>query len=508
MTTPSSPSPPSSRSPSPEITVSPPSPSQELGIPTDDTEESITGFASKDVEEDPQRRHTDMGWPNRDFTYHLLTEEEASTEISRLSAPGISSGRVHTVSLQPNREKPSQDRFITEEWDLGERGIWKFRAVFDGHAAGDETVDYVFSTLPHKIRSALTALFDINTEAVSSLLRENISATDDSIKQGVLELFPSSTYLEQLSDEEIRAIVNDRPTSDSQAVDDMPDVTVPSLTGPTTLTRKYAGRGPHNMKVTRAMRGTTVLIVLISPEGGTWTASLGDCQAVLGQKQSSTWTTTILSANHNAAEPSEVARVRSEHPGEENVVDKNRVLGLIAVTRAIGDHQFKLPSIYTKRVFALAIPGMNRPEYHTELILNCNLTPPYVSGVPDVRYFKLDNNAKACLIMSSDGLLDLYGGQDWQEQHVDIADLCKTWVDLIGASLDTDPNSSSAPHQSAEPLDNLALSLLNRGLRGPTKTFAGDIWTDDDALDRASSLLTLEYKDKWMDDTTVLVEVL
>ncbi|KAJ3829322.1 protein serine threonine phosphatase 2C [Lentinula raphanica] len=414
-----------------------------------------------------------MGWPNRDFTYYLLTEEEASTEISRLSAPGISSGRVHTASLQPNREKPSQDRFITEEWDLGERGIWKFRAVFDGHAAGDETVDYVFSTLPHKIRSALTALSDINTEEVSSLLRENISATDDSIKQGVLELFPSSTYLEQLSDEEIRAIVNDRPTSDSQA---------------------YAGRGPHNMKVTRAMRGTTVLIVLISPEGGIWTASLGDCQAVLGQKQSSTWTTTILSANHNAAEPSEVARVRSEHPGEENVVDKNRVLGLIAVTRAIGDHQFKLPSIYTKRVFALAIPGMNRPEYHTELILNCNLTPPYVSGVPDVRYFKLDDNAKACLIMCSDGLLDLYGGQDWQEQHVDIADLCKTWVDLIGASLDTD--------------HNLALSLLNRGLRGPTKTFAGDSWTDDDALDRASSLLTLEYKDKWMDDTTVLVEVL
>ncbi|KAJ3735325.1 hypothetical protein DFJ43DRAFT_991839 [Lentinula guzmanii] len=215
---------------------------------------------------------------------------------------------------------------------------------------------------------------------------------------------------------------------------------------------------------------------------------------------------TVLSTNHNAAEPSEVARLKLEHPGEESVVENNRVLGLIAVTRVvtIGDYQFKLPSIYTKRVFVLTVPGMNRPGHHAQMIQDCSLTPPYVNGMPDVNYVKLDGT-KACLILCSDGLLDLYGGQDWQEKHVDIAELCKMWVELVGERIDS---RSSIPSQSSEPSENLALFLLSQGLRGPTKTFTGNNWTDKEALNRKSSLLTLEFKDKWMDDTTVLVEVL
>ncbi|KAJ3886245.1 protein serine threonine phosphatase 2C [Lentinula edodes] len=414
-----------------------------------------------------------MGLPGHDFTYFLLSEEEISTELSRLSAPKIiNNGALHTASLQPHPAKHSQDRLVAEQWDLGERGSWKFRAVFDGHANGDETVDHVFTTLPSEIRSSLTTLSVpqcTNVEAVSSLLQETISAIDNSIKQGVLDLFPSSDYIDQLSDDEIRAIVNDK--------------------------------GPNNIKVTRAMRGTTVLVVLINSDGGLWTASLGDCQAVLGQKESSFWTTTLLSTNHNASEPSEVARLKLDHPGEdESVVAKNRVLGLIAVTRAIGDHQFKLPSIYTKRVFSLTIPGMNRPD-HTQIIMKRNLTPPYVSGIPEVKYVKLHDGARACLFMCSDGLLDLYGGENWQEKHIDIAELCKTWVDLVGEKLD----SSS---QNFDPKENLALFLLNRGLRGPPRSYSGEIWSEEEALNRVSSLLTLEFKDKWMDDTTVLVEIL
>ncbi|KAJ4485296.1 protein serine threonine phosphatase 2C [Lentinula aciculospora] len=421
--------------------------------------------------------------------------------LVQLSAPNVSSnGAVHFASLQPHPEKHSQDRLVVEQWDLGERGSWRFRAVFDGHANGDETVDYVFSSLPSKVKSSLSALpvsHCTDVETVSSLLQETISAIDDSIKQGVLELFPSSDYIERLSDDEIRTIVNDHSISNDTG--HMAEVTVPSPTGPTALANKYVGRGWNNIKVTRAMRGTTVLIVLIGPDGGMWTASLGDCQAVLGQKKNLNWTTTILSANHNASEPSEVARLKTEHPGEEeDVVVKNRVLSLIAVTRAIGDHQFKLPGIYTKRVFALTIPGMNRPEYHTQIIVDRNFTPPYVSGIPEVKYIKLEDDVQSCLFMCSDGLLDLYGGEDWQEKHIAIMELCNNWVDLVGEKL----NSGSAL------LENLALFLLIRGLWGPPKSFTGKSWTDEDALNRMSSLLTLEFKDKWMDDTTVLVEVL
>ncbi|KAH7881550.1 protein serine threonine phosphatase 2C [Lentinula edodes] len=502
-----------SRSPSPEITVAPPSPREESNSSNEfSIEQQPAGTPSKDGES--QRRHTNMGLPGHDFTYFLLSEEVILTELSRLSAPKIiNNGALHTASLQPHPAKHSQDRLVAEQWDLGERGSWKFRAVFDGHANGDETVDHVFTTLPSKIRSSLTTLsipHCTNVEAVSSLLQETISAIDNSIKQGVLDLFPSSDYIDQLSDDEIRAIVNDQST------------VLPSKIGLPTLANKYAGRGPNNIKVTRAMRGTTVLVVLINSDGGLWTASLGDCQAVLGQKESSFWTTTILSTNHNASEPSEVARLKLDHPGEEeSAVAKNRVLGLIAVTRAIGDHQFKLPSIYTKRVFSLTIPGMNRPD-HTQIIVKRNLTPPYVSGIPEVKYVKLHDGARglshpqvfpeathidtnswkeACLFMCSDGLLDLYGGENWQEKHIDIAELCKTWVDLVGEKLD----SSS---QSFDPKENLALFLLNRGLRGPPRSYTGEIWSEEEALNRVSSLLTLEFKDKWMDDTTVLVEIL
>ena len=48
-----------------------------------------------------------------------------------------------------------------------------------------------------------------------------------------------------------------------------------------------------------------------------------------------TWESAILSSYHNASNPTEIARLRKEHPGEErDVVSNSRVLGMIAVTRS------------------------------------------------------------------------------------------------------------------------------------------------------------------------------
>lgn len=41
----------------------------------------------------------------------------------------------------------------------------------------------------------------------------------------------------------------------------------------------------------------------------------------------------VLGAFHNGMNPEEVERLRFEHPGEPEVVTKDRVLGAIAVTR-------------------------------------------------------------------------------------------------------------------------------------------------------------------------------
>ena len=55
---------------------------------------------------------------------------------------------------------------------------------------------------------------------------------------------------------------------------------------------------------------------------------------VLGRRnEGGQWTAEILSANHNGKDEQEVARIRQEHPGEEECVAKDRVCSVIAVTR-------------------------------------------------------------------------------------------------------------------------------------------------------------------------------
>jgi pyruvate dehydrogenase phosphatase len=55
---------------------------------------------------------------------------------------------------------------------------------------------------------------------------------------------------------------------------------------------------------------------------------------VLGRKsEGNTWTSEILSANHNGKDQQEAQRVRDEHPGEEECIANDRVCSVIAVTR-------------------------------------------------------------------------------------------------------------------------------------------------------------------------------
>jgi hypothetical protein len=67
------------------------------------------------------------------------------------------------------------------------------------------------------------------------------------------------------------------------------------------------------------------------PYAGTYTERHG----VLGVRadRGANWDISILSANHNAAIPSEIEALKSAHPGESEVALNNRVLGGIAITR-------------------------------------------------------------------------------------------------------------------------------------------------------------------------------
>jgi pyruvate dehydrogenase phosphatase len=185
------------------------------------------------------------------LTYTVLAEPYLSSELARLANPQ-SFGNTDVVSIQPclTPTERSQDRFVVEDWELLDGTHWKFQAVCDGHA-GHETVDHVVATLPAAVQNALVARLaagPLEPPEVSLILRNAIAEVDDQISSEFLHLFPSGPdAIANLSDDEIAAIINDGGTSSA--------------------------------KVLRCMRGSTVLVALISPGLDVWVASLGDCQA-------------------------------------------------------------------------------------------------------------------------------------------------------------------------------------------------------------------------------------
>ncbi|KAF8498824.1 protein serine threonine phosphatase 2C [Gautieria morchelliformis] len=366
--------------------------------------------------------------------------------------------RVTSVAFQPclDEDSRSQDRRVAQSWNL-RNGRWTFVGVFDGHA-GHETVDYAMTNLPLKVKSKLEALLEEtegateppSSDMVSSLLGDTISDFDDSLLEDLLALFPGGFEgALKLSSEEVEDIIND------------------------------ADRGGHNIKkVHRCMRGSTALISLLDPPGeNLWVANLGDCEAVLGTKSpDGTWKATSLSSNHNGDNDAEVKRVRDEHPGENECILRDRVLGAIAVTRALGDYVFKLPAIFTTSVFARAQPGFSFRVGRLDDWLPRNITPPYLSNRPDVRHCRLDGEKDedgdappgAFLILCSDGLTAVY-----PKERNDVTN----WVQVVGSAVD----SGVSP----------ALALLWEALGGDADT--------------VSQYMTLESTEIWMDDTTISV---
>ncbi|KAF9051003.1 protein serine/threonine phosphatase 2C [Hymenopellis radicata] len=370
------------------------------------------------------------------FKYTLLDTLQISEELTRLASP-LSYGSTDAITFQPcsKPEEVSQDRF---------------QAIFDGHA-GHETVDYALEALPAVIKYALSKLLANGSQAepvaISQMLIDAVRSFDESIAQALYDLFPDVDTLLKLSDDDVQSIINDSDRG-----------------------------GNVSAVVLRCMRGTTALISLFdAASNNLWVASLGDCQAVIGTKDANRWKTTLLSSNHNGADHAEAERVQQEHPEETEAILNDRVLGAIAVTRALGDHEFKMHKVYTDRVFLNSVPGF-RTHTTVQDFIKRNYTPPYVSNVADVHHLVLEVSQEHYLIMCSDGLTDLC--RTSHDGQLDVLALANMWFGL----LDTVPVG-----------ENKALHLLRQALGGD----------DEDAV---SKLLTVEFSSRWMDDTTILVQ--
>lgn len=142
---------------------------------------------------------------------------------------------------------------------------------------------------------------------------------------------------------------------------------------------------------------------------------------------------------------------------------------------AVGDIWFKIPAIYTNRVFLNFESGFTLPD-RVRGYIGRNLTPPYMSGVPDVTHVELTSiSGDKFLVLCSDGLTDSYEADRMKLDDV----LAPRFVELVGKDY------GGSKH--------LALSLLRDALGGE----------DEDKLSR---FLTVEMDCRWQDDTTVLVQ--
>lgn len=388
------------------------------------------------------------------WRYRLFPEHELRAQILKRCTTNISSDRGSlSASFQPHVSSANEDRSLIMDLSLP-NGIWSLTCVFDGHG-GHETADYLVAELPSLLTAGLSSTM-ANLEGVSDALTRAIYDIDEAIKWDFLEIFPEEIdEIATMSDTTVKARVNDQCSG-----------------------------GLNHRKALRCMRGSTILLALVDPtKTHLWVVNLGDGVAVLGSRRdaNSQWNASILSDNHNGNNPAEADRIRQQHPDEPECIFDDRVFGNLAVTRAVGDHAFKLSRIYTDKIFLNVEPGFRVPAAIKSFIPR-NMSPPYVSNLASVRYVDLhaQSSCDYFILMCSDGLVDLY--TDDPDRAEPLTSLVQKWVEIVGDVVRDD-------------IQEAMLGLLRHALGA-------------EDVDSVSRMLTVDMPVAYMDDTTIVLQVL
>lgn len=155
----------------------------------------------------------------------------------------------------------------------------------------------------------------------------------------------------------------------------------------------------------------------------------------------------------------------------------------------IGDTPFKQPPEFTRRILYNLYPGFqNTSPWEDFLVLNH--TPPYISSEPEITHRRLDrpldasktkghNTPSQFLILSSDGLTDLCQGPGQQR-------IIASWARNLRTNIG---------EQSGGKSENMALRMLWQALGGEDR-------------ESVSRVLTLDMDSSWIDDTSIIVQIL
>ncbi|KAI0787834.1 protein serine/threonine phosphatase 2C [Fomes fomentarius] len=309
-------------------------------------------------------------------TFEALRERLAPFYTSTVTNSGI-----HSVIFQPylGKKVEPEDRVVTHEWNiLGQR--WTFLVVCDGHG-GANTADYTAKTLPGRIRLALTKI--ITDELNGQLDRQNVARADPIVAAMI------TREIEAL-DAEIGARIQD------------------ICANPGVLNEQEARAltQEHFEPLLLGFNGTTLAAALVNvTHRFVWGIGVGDSTvAVSTVEPNGTRHAQRLCTPHSLDDPEEVARAISGHPPDETgVVANGRIVGWLALPRAIGDFSLKLPSTYLSHLFKyLPHTGSLPLEGIPERIK----TPPYVIATPSVQFTDLEplKDSKPIIALYSDGV--------------------------------------------------------------------------------------------------------
>lgn len=315
----------------------------------------------------PLPEHSMLSELSKSQVTEIISKDAYSVAVN--STPGIT--RYDGAQLASN--SPCEDRFIhgwipspahgKNSWKAC-RDSWRAWAVLDGHA-GWQTAELLTTHLVPFVQRSLDEIRSHpsdstdSPDSVSRAITKGFLDLDDAITSTALTASQSKIPLQEKA-----------------------------------------------KKLAPAYAGSCALLSLYDPVSRfLHVACTGDSRAVMGRQNSNgTWETLPLSVDQTGSNEEEIDRIYEEHPGEANIVNDGRVLGLM-VSRAFGDGRWKwsldLQEELKRRFNG---PSPLPPRYEVQ-------TPPYITAEPVVTSTKIDPSQPSFLILATDGLWDTLSSQ-------------------------------------------------------------------------------------------------
>ncbi|KAI0711971.1 protein serine/threonine phosphatase 2C [Cerioporus squamosus] len=366
---------------------------------------------------------------------------------------------AHTVTFQPLLTRQSEDRLVTESWEIqGQK--WLFLAVCDG-IGGCYASQNVAANLPACIRDGLVGVLE---KAIHKPLdRENVAETEPSISSMLVDVV--ITFDDKLG----QALRNICPRPRDLSTE-----------------QREALMDKHRDIILSAFNATTLSAALVNvTHGFMWAVGVGDSTIALSiVNDDGTRRSERLVKAHNFKDPHEYFWMCMYHPEDRDVVENDRLLGSAAMSRAIGNFAFKAPSSYTKYLFKY-LPWSGETDFGA--LAKRIRKPPYMSSRPDVKFVDLQSyrGKNPVLTIFTDGVDNIVDGR-WvfRPGSPSGADPCEVVSRLLDG--ETDPSLEELLGHRIEPRwsrseGNKAVDILGN-LIGGTQADRLETILDQDRL--------------------------